>query len=150
MDRPWVSMDVHLRYRRTGPNGRRRARWSGGGAIVATREELRTLNGEFADALEQRDADRLAELYVDDAVFLVQGSPTVTGRAAIREMMASLPASTKRTSFETVEVYEDGDLVVDVGTLLSDGTRVGSYVVVYRRQADGTLKMAVDVPISDH
>ena len=116
---------------------------------MATREELRMLNEEFADALEKRDANRLAELYVDDAVFLMQGSPTVTGRAAIREMMESLPESTKRTSFETVQLHEDGDLVVDVGTLLSDGTRVGSYVVVYRRQADGTLKVAVDVPISD-
>jgi ketosteroid isomerase-like protein len=54
---------------------------------------------------------------------------------------------TKRTTFEVGEVLEDGDLIVDIGRILLDGNRVSRFVGVYRRQSDGSLKMAVDVPM---
>lgn len=114
------------------------------------REELAAFNEEFADALEQRDPDRVAQLYTEDAVFLGQGSPTVHGRDQIRELLLRMPAAPERITFETGEVIEDGDLVIDVGTLLIGGIRFGRYVVVHRRQADGSLKLAVDVPVGDH
>jgi ketosteroid isomerase-like protein len=60
-----------------------------------------------------------------------------------------MPSSPERITFETREVLEDGDLVIDIGTLLVGGVGFGKYVVVHRRQEDGTLKIAVDVPLSD-
>lgn len=62
-------------------------------------------------------------------------------------MLAELGTSGGPITFETGEVIEDGDLVIDIGTLLIGGEPSGRYVVVYRRQGDGSLKLAVDVPV---
>jgi uncharacterized protein (TIGR02246 family) len=116
---------------------------------VAILEELASFNEEVADALEKNDSERVANLYTVDAVFLSQGANAVHGREEIRELMARMPASAERITFQTRDVLEDGDLVVDIGTLLVGGVPFGKYVVIHRRQADGSLKMAVDVPLSD-
>jgi ketosteroid isomerase-like protein len=118
--------------------------------MVTIRDELSVLNEQFADAFEDRDADRLAELYDDEAVFLSQGTATVVGRDQIREFFRGPRPSSERTVFEVGEVLEDGDVVVDFGTLRRGETRVGRYVVVYRRQPDGSVRLAVDVPLSIH
>ncbi len=117
---------------------------------MTVHDEVVAFNEEFADALEQRDPDRVARLYTEDAVFLGQGSPTVHGRDEIRELLLRMPAAAEKITFETGEVVEDGDLVIDIGTLLTGGVRFGRYVVVHRRQPDGSLKIAVDVPVGDH
>lgn len=114
------------------------------------RDELATFNEEFANALERSNSDAVAAMYTEDAVFLSQGAPTVHGREEIRQLMQRMPSSPERITFETDEVMEDGDLVIDVGTLLAGGVRLGRYVVVHRRQKDGSLRIAVDVPLSDH
>lgn len=118
--------------------------------VLSIRDELAAFNEEFADALEMRDPERVAQLYAEDAVFLSQGAATVAGRDEIRELLLRMPSAPERITFETGEVIEDGDLVIDVGVLLAGGARFGRYVVVYRRQEDGSLKLAVDVPLSDH
>ena len=46
-------------------------------------------------------------------------------------------------TFRKGDIWEAGDIVVDVGTY--DSSRgAGKYVVLYERQADGSLKLAVD------
>jgi hypothetical protein len=46
-------------------------------------------------------------------------------------------------TFEAGDIWEAGDIVIDVGTY--DSPRgAGKYVVVYERQADGSLRLAVD------
>jgi uncharacterized protein (TIGR02246 family) len=112
-------------------------------------EELASFNEEFADGLEKKDSERVANLYTEDAVFLSQGADAVHGRENIRELLLRMPSSPERITFETREVLEDGDLVIDIGTLLVGGVGFGKYVVVHRRQEDGALKIAVDVPLSD-
>ena len=114
---------------------------------VSTRDELDALNGAIAKALEERDAEGLTEFYTDDAVFLMNGEPTVAGHDALRAMFAELPPSDHRVTFEAGEILEDGDLVVDIGSIRSGGERIARYVVVYRRLADGSLRLAVDVPV---
>jgi ketosteroid isomerase-like protein len=115
--------------------------------IMSVNDELKSFYEEFALALDSRDIDRLSHLYTDDAVFLRNGSAPVIGGKQIGQLFQG-PASTKKTTFEIGEVLEDGDLIVDVGMILLDGDRVSRFVGVYRRQADGSLKMAVDVPMS--
>ncbi len=117
---------------------------------MSVRGELDAFNEEFADALEARDPERVTRMYAEDAVFLSQGAATVAGRDEIRDLLLRLPPAPERITFKAGEVIEDGDLVIDIGTLLAGGARFGRYVVVYRRQADGSLKIAVDVPVSDH
>jgi ketosteroid isomerase-like protein len=113
---------------------------------LSINDELKTFYEEFALALETRDLHQLSQLYTDDAVFITNGAAPVIGNEQIGHLFQG-PPTTKRTTFEVGEVLEDGDLIVDVGTILLDGGRVSRFVGVYRRQANGSLKMAIDVPM---
>lgn len=109
-------------------------------------DELESFYEEFALALETRNLVRLSHLYTDDAVFLRNGTVAVIGNERIGQLFQGTPSSNK-TTFEVGEVLEDGDLIIDVGMILLNGERASRFVGVYRRQADGNLKMAVDVPM---
>jgi ketosteroid isomerase-like protein len=113
---------------------------------MAVNDELKSFYEEFALALDTRDLVRISQLYTDDAVFLRNGSAPITGSEQIGQLFQGPPPTTK-TTFEFGDVLEDGDLIVDIGMILHDGDRVSRFVGVYRRQADGSLKMAVDVPM---
>jgi ketosteroid isomerase-like protein len=107
---------------------------------MAVNDELKSFYEEFALALDTRDLVRISRLYTDDAVFLRNGSAPITGSEQIGQLFQGPPPTTK-TTFEFGDVLEDGEMI------LHDGDRVSRFVGVYRRQADGSLKMAVDVPM---
>ena len=116
---------------------------------MATGDELDAINAGFGEAFATQDAERLAAFYADDARLLFHGQPTIRGRAAVdaalRDMVADGPSSLR---FQTDEVIEEGSLVVDVGRIISPGG-TSKYVVVYQRQADGSLRIIVDAASSD-
>lgn len=116
---------------------------------MTVREELAAINAGFGEAFATQDAERLAAFYADDARLLFHGQPIIRGRAAVdaamRAMVEGEPASLR---FVTDEVIEEGSLVVDVGRILSPSGQ-SKYVVVYRRQADGSLRIIVDAASSD-
>ena len=113
---------------------------------MSVKDELDSFYEQFALALETRDLDRFTQFYTDDAVVLRNGSAPVIGNEQISQLF-QVRSSTKKTTFEVGEVLEDGDLIIDSGMILHDGERVFRFVGVYRRQADGSLKMAVDIPM---
>ncbi len=116
---------------------------------MAIRDELDAINAAFGEGCATQDAERLAALYADDARLLFPGQPIIRGRAevdaAMREMVAGGPASLR---FVTDEVIEDGSLVIDIGRIVSE-TGQSKYVVVYRREPDGRLRIIVDAASSD-
>ena len=91
----------------------------------------------------------MASLYTDDARPMMAGQPVIQGRPAIekvfREWLNEGPVAIR---FETEEVLADGELVIDIGHTIAAGGR-SKYVVVHRRQADGSLRIAIDSPTSD-
>jgi uncharacterized protein (TIGR02246 family) len=121
---------------------------------------IRELEDKARKAVEAKDLDRYVSFYADDAVLLWPGAPMVTGRAAIREFMRvflSMPDFS--LSFETtqVEVSLTGDFAYTCGTnkvtLVGPSGRKmkdrGKYLTVYRKQSDGTWKVAADMGNSD-
>jgi len=116
---------------------------------VGVRDELDAINAGFGQAFATQDAERLAAFYADDARLLFPGQPIIRGRAAVdaalRDMVAGGPASLR---FVTDEVIEEGPLVVDIGRIIGPGGQ-SKYVVVYRRQPDGSLRIVVDAASSD-
>lgn len=116
---------------------------------MTIRDELDAINAGFGEAFATQDAERLAAFYADDARILVHGQPAIRGRAevdaAMRDMVAGGPASMR---FVTDEVIADGSLVVDIGRIVGP-TGQSRYVVVYQRQADGSLRIAVDSVTGD-
>jgi ketosteroid isomerase-like protein len=112
-------------------------------------EDIAAANRDFADAYRRLDFARLREMYVDDAVAVVQGQPIVHGAEAIiagwREQAGGGSAD---LGFQSARSWQSGDLVVDVGTWTIDGQEgPGKYVVVFARQPDGSLKLLVDCPL---
>jgi len=116
---------------------------------MTIRDELDAISAGFGEAFATGDAERLAAFYADDARLLFNGQPVIRGRvaidAALRDMVAGGPASLR---FVTDEVIADGSLIVDVGRIISPAGQ-SKYVVVYQRQADGTLRIVVDAVSSD-
>jgi uncharacterized protein (TIGR02246 family) len=111
---------------------------------MTVRDELDAINAGFGEAFATQDAERLASLYTDDARFLLHGQPIIRGRAAIlAEMRDAVAGGPVTLRFETEEVITAGSLVVDIGRITGP-TGQSKYVVVYQRQADGSLKAAVD------
>jgi ketosteroid isomerase-like protein len=116
---------------------------------VAIRDELDAINAGFGDAFAMQDAERLAAFYADDARLLFDGHPILRGRAAVDAALLGMvqggPASLR---FVSDEVIEEGSLVVDIGRIIGPSGE-SKYVVVYRRQADGSLRIIIDAASSD-
>jgi uncharacterized protein (TIGR02246 family) len=116
---------------------------------MTTAEEVQAFNEAFSQAIADRDVDRLVAVYTDDACLLFEGSAMIKGRAAIAAFFAPIArAEASWIRFESADVREAGDLVVDVGRYQTPDDR-GKYVVVYERQPDGSLRLAVDSATSD-
>lgn len=112
-------------------------------------DEVRAFNDAFERALAEQDADALIVLYADDARLMLAGRPVIQGRAAIETVLrAWVEDGPVATRFETDEVMADGELVIDIGHMFEAGRRT-KYVVVHRRQPDGSLRIAVDAASSD-
>ena len=103
-----------------------------------------------------QDYDAMVETgYAPDAIELPPGRPAVQGRAAIAKFLGSFP---KVTSFstQTLDLTGAGDLAYQYGTyhmVMEDAngpiTDDGKFIEVWKRQADGSWKIAYDIFNSD-
>jgi uncharacterized protein (TIGR02246 family) len=104
------------------------------------------------------DADGVAALYADDALFMPPGAPAVSGRAAIRDFVASDIANLKGAGLgmkadEVTDGGMSGDLAWVTGTFSvtdASGAAVdkGKYVTIYRK-AGGKWPIIRDTYNSD-
>jgi uncharacterized protein (TIGR02246 family) len=115
---------------------------------------------DWAAAAKSKDLDKFLSFYAPDGVLMVEGTPDARGTAGLREGAEALFKDPNfALSFEpdSVVVSRSSDMAYETGhyTLSVTGpakkpiTVPGQYVVVWRKQADGTWKVAVDAPVSD-
>jgi uncharacterized protein (TIGR02246 family) len=115
---------------------------------------------EWSAAAQAKDAETFASFYADDGVLMLEDAPDVSGAAAIREGIGGMmedPNFDLSFAADKVVAARSGDLAYETGTFtltVSDpdqkpATEKGHYVVVWRKQADGAWKAAVDAPVSD-
>ena len=127
---------------------------------AADEAAIRASIREWSAAAQAKDAAKFVSFYVDDAVVMMAGAPDISGIAAIREGIGGMmqdPAFALSFAADTVVVARSGDLAYETGayTMSMTGpdnkpaTEQGHYVVVWRKQADGAWKVAVDAPVSD-
>ena len=101
------------------------------------------------------DVDAYLGLFAHDGIALAPGSPTARGAAAIREVTApdfEAPGAAVEWTASEAGVSACGDLGYSVGTFQqamndANGNPVetsGKYVTVWKKQADGSWKVAVD------
>jgi uncharacterized protein (TIGR02246 family) len=108
-----------------------------------------------------KDQDKIVAHYADDAILMVPGTPSTSGREAIRtalKPMVSDPALSLKFHATTVEVAKSGDVAYTQGsytlTVTDPQTKQivndhGSYVTTYRKQPDGTWKAVADIATSE-
>ena len=127
---------------------------------AADEATLRATIKEWAAAAQAKDAARFVSFYTEDAVVMMAGAPDISGMPAIREGIGHMmqdPAFALSFEPANVVVARSGDLAYETGpyTMTMTGadkkpaTEKGHYVAIWRKQADGTWKAAVDAPVSD-
>jgi uncharacterized protein (TIGR02246 family) len=108
-----------------------------------------------------KDADKIVAHYADDAILIVPGTPSVSGKEAIRTSLKPMiddPAMALKFHAAKVEVAKSADVAYTQGTytltLTDPQTKQvvndhGSYVTTYRKQPDGSWKAVADIATSE-
>lgn len=121
------------------------------------RSNLRTLDARWVAAVAGKDATKVADFYAEDGQFLEPGSPIASDKEAIRKEWAALLASASFVSLTfapaNIQVAEAGDIAYEVGayelsTKDPQGkptSEKGKYVVIWKKQADASWKVEVDI-----
>ncbi len=124
-------------------------------------QALKDNEAQWNQAWVAKDADKIAAFYADDAVLMVPGMPPTPGKAAILsalKQMVSDPVMSLKFQASKVDVAKSGDLGYTQGaytlTITDSQTKQvindhGSYVTVYRKQADATWKAVSDIASSE-
>ncbi len=123
--------------------------------VAALRSEVEAVNVKYVEAYNAGDAAALAALYTEDGTVLPASGERIVGPSAIEAFRAEefMEYSAQVLTATTLEVGAAGDLGYEIGTWTAavvmkvDGEEVeseGTYVVVWKRTADGSLKLLVD------
>ena len=111
----------------------------------------------FVTAFKSKDADRCADLYSDDAVYMVPSLPAQVGNPAIRKgyvdtFNAMAESQVKELSEPIEQVVMMGDWAVIRGSGRStvsksgeDTTSTYNWMILSRKDPDGTWKMVWDI-----
>lgn len=127
---------------------------------AADEQAVRAADADSLKAAQAKDCERWATFYASDASLFPPNAPIVTGRDAIRNFCSQLAANAGFAiswQIAKVEVSRAGDLAYAQGSYemtLNDAkgkpvTDRGKWVVVHKRQADGTWKFVADIFNSD-
>ena len=129
-------------------------------SLAADEAAIRAASAAWSQVSTAKDLDKSVAVYTDDAVQMSPKGPPVHGKDAIRKGWAAMLAMPgPGLSFQTtsVEVARSGDLAYETGTydfVTADkkgktNDEKGKYVVVWKKQSDGSWKAAVDIDNSD-
>ena len=115
--------------------------------------EIETSNKEFMAFVAAGDSVGLANLYTQDAKFMMNGAPSFIGKENIQSIFSGIINSgISRVDLVTVEVWGNENLITEEGELtLYAGENVadkGKYMVLWKK-VDGNWKLFRDIFNSD-
>ena len=122
---------------------------------------LKTTEAQWNKEYEAKDLEKLVAHYTDDAVLMTPFQPAVSGKDAIRAALKGLvsdPAFTLKFQASHADAARSGDVAFTQGsyalTVTDPSTKKvvndkGSYVTVYKKQADGGWKAVSDIASSE-
>ena len=119
-------------------------------------QAVRDQDAQWSKAAESRDVDKLVSFYADDAIVLPAHAAIATTKDSIRNIfqrLLSIPGVALSWKPTNVTVAGSGDLAYSTGTYQmsvpdDSGKSItdhGKYVAVWKKQADGNWKVAVDI-----
>jgi len=119
---------------------------------------IRAMDEEFMRLIAARDFKQLTRnFYAEDAQFLPPNQAAIIGRPAIQEALGQIAAGLQKLTYRSDKIEVSGDFAYAIGrhqlTIKTDsGAEIhdeGKYLVVYRRQQDGTWRAVADIFNSD-
>jgi uncharacterized protein (TIGR02246 family) len=127
---------------------------------AADEAAIRKLDVDWSNAAQTKNVDAWVAFYSDDATVLPPNEPMASSKDAIRksiEGLLTLPGVNLKWEPKKIEVSKSGDIAYSFGTYdmsMNDPkgnpiTDKGKYVEVWKKQADGNWKCAVDTFNSD-
>jgi len=127
---------------------------------AADEAAIRAASAAWSQASTAKDLDKTISFYADDALQFPEKAPAAKGKENIRKNWAPLLAAPGAgLSFQTttVEIARSGELAYETGTydfVTTDkqgksSDEKGKYVVVWKKQNDGSWKAAVDIDNPD-
>jgi uncharacterized protein (TIGR02246 family) len=129
-------------------------------AGVAAEAAIRANSIAWSQAATAKDLDKAVSFYADGALILPEKAPAVRGSENIRKNWApvvTLPGPGLSWQTSALEVARSGDLAYETGaynfvTTDKKGEATdykGKYLVIWKKQTDGTWKVAVDTDNPD-
>jgi uncharacterized protein (TIGR02246 family) len=127
---------------------------------AADEAAIRAASAAWSQAYVAKDLEKSSAVYTDDAVEMSPKAPAVQGKDAIRKglvQMFALPGPGLSFQTASVEVARSGDIAYETGSydfITTDkkgktNHEKGKYVVIWKKQGDGTWKAAVDMDNTD-
>ena len=129
--------------------------------VAAEQSKIRDIESGWVQEAAAKDVEKAAGHYTDDAVLMISGSPPAKGKDAIHAAWKALledPNVKLTFSADRVELSTSGDLATTKGsytmTVTNPKTKKpvedkGSYLTVYKKQADGSWKVIEDMTASE-
>lgn len=119
-------------------------------------EALMQADRDWSKAAESKNWEAFFDGFADDAVMMAPDAPIADGKAAVRALVQTLiemPGFTVKWQPTNAFVSESGDLGYTFGTDVMtmndpDGNLItdnGKYATVWRKDADGTWKVVLDM-----
>jgi uncharacterized protein (TIGR02246 family) len=119
-------------------------------------DKVMQLSKEWSKAASAGDVQKIVSYWADDAVVISAGQPVLNGKQAIRKMVEEsykMPGFRINWQPQSVVVSESGDmayLLEDSQISFADSTGKqitinNKAVSIWRKQADGSWKNAVDI-----
>ena len=124
--------------------------------MEAIKADIQAMEDAYAEASNTKNAEAQVAYYADDANSLAPNRATLVGKEAIlaytKKEMAADTSNDSTIKFEIVDLYADGDLLVEVGrsiTTKTDGsTTTGKYMSVFEKR-DGKYICIRDIYNAD-
>lgn len=121
---------------------------------------IREADIAWSEAQGARGLEGMMAYYTDDPIMLAPNVPMAVGKEAIRKAFApnfDIPGFSAKWRPSKIEVARSGDIAYAIGTYeatMNDPngnpvTDKGKYVEIWKKQADGSWKVAADMFSSD-
>ncbi|MGA9570848.1 MAG: DUF4440 domain-containing protein [Candidatus Acidiferrales bacterium] len=129
-------------------------------ARAAGEAAIRAASAAWSQSATAKDLDKAVSFYADDALVLPDKAPAITGNENIRKNWApllALPGPGLSWKTGSVVVARSGDIAYETGNYdfvttdkigKSSDTK-GKYLLIWKKQSDGSWKVAVDTDNAD-
>jgi uncharacterized protein (TIGR02246 family) len=129
-------------------------------ARAADEAAIRAASAAWSQAATAKDLDKAVSFYAADALILPEKAPALRGNENIRKDWApllALPGAGLSWQTSALQVARSGELAYETGaynfvTTDKKGKSTdykGKYLVIWKKQSDGTWKVAVDTDNPD-